>query len=590
MKKLFTSVLALALGSSTFAQVQLQSHSVTPALVKVNVDVPGLNAYPLIGSDDVLPQSPGYIFGGSADGAGLIKNLDGTYTYIVNHEDNFAVSRVNLDATFKPFRGNYLLTSKAGMWRLCSATLATPEENGFGPKFLTSGESGAESMTHALNINDGTHATFDSATLAKGLGRWSAENAFPLHKDAYVGKTVIVIGEDDSGVNGGQLLMYVANAVGELNNGKLYVLRRKDLNKKERDMVSGTAYPVELIEFPENYKSMTGKKLDELTDTMKAIKFGRVEDIDAGKGSVENHKNVYFTVTGQDYAGVNADKSRTKFGRVYRLTLNPVNPLEGTLTCIMDGDDTSPSNPARAFYDVDNICVTKDYVYVQEDPNGYTLSAEESAHNHDARIYQYDIETGAIKILLELDHHRSAPDSAKYNQKLNSASGEYEYARSKTGSWEFGSMIDISDVIGQPDVFMIAVQPHTWVGKKYRGVDTIVNGGANTRKNEDQASQIIVVTGVPREKKGTSISEKNTKANIQVYPNPSNGQFSISVVLKEAAVLEVLNAIGQVVYSDKVQGSGFMQKELNLSHLAKGNYVLRVREQNNTNQQVVTIH
>ena len=48
-----------------------------------------------------------------------------------------------------------------------------------------------------------------------------------------------MIGDDDSGAEGGQLAMYVSNTVGDLDNGNLYVLARTDNNTRERDMVVG---------------------------------------------------------------------------------------------------------------------------------------------------------------------------------------------------------------------------------------------------------------------------------------------------------------------------------------------------------------
>ena len=114
------------------------------------------------------------MFGGSADGSGLMKQGD-VYHLVVNHEDNFAVSRITLDKTFKPVKGEYILNSDGGQWRLCSATLATPEEHGFGPVYLTCGESGEESKTNLLDPLD---IPANAAKLRdnNGLGRWSAEN------------------------------------------------------------------------------------------------------------------------------------------------------------------------------------------------------------------------------------------------------------------------------------------------------------------------------------------------------------------------------------------------------------------------------
>ena len=67
----------------TIAPVALKNQSVTPALLKSLV--PGVEIYSLVSSDDVLPGSPNYRFGGSADGAGFIKNTDGSFTALVNH-------------------------------------------------------------------------------------------------------------------------------------------------------------------------------------------------------------------------------------------------------------------------------------------------------------------------------------------------------------------------------------------------------------------------------------------------------------------------------------------------------------------------
>jgi hypothetical protein len=42
-------------------------------------------------------------------------------------------------------------------------------------------------------------------------------------------------------------------------------------------------------------------------------------------------REIYFNVTGQNTTGNNADASRTKYGRVYKLNLDANNPLVGTL-------------------------------------------------------------------------------------------------------------------------------------------------------------------------------------------------------------------------------------------------------------------
>jgi hypothetical protein len=403
----------------------------------------------------------------------MLKNTDGTYTFLVNHEDNFAVSRITLDKTFKPTKGEYILNSDGGTWRLCGATLATPEIHGFGPLYLTCGESGQESRTHGLD----PYADAGSSSVSRelpALGRLSAENALPLKASAFAGKTVIVIGDDDSGTYGGQLFMYVANTVGDLTNGSLYMMKRNDENQREMDMVTDQSYGVSFVKI-ENHTTLTGAQINESVNTLKAIKFGRVEDLDYRKGGNSADREIYFNVTGQNTTGNNADASRTKYGRVYQLNLDATDPLKGTLKLVLNGDDRS--GIAGKFQNPDNVCVTTNYVYVQEDANGY------GDETHDGYIYQYNIATKQLKVVLELDHRRTATDAAKYNVG----------GTSNFGDWEFGALIDVSDQLGTADTFLLSVQPHTWTGDKYKGVD-----GGNGRPNENQASQIVLIKGLAR--------------------------------------------------------------------------------------------
>lgn len=458
--------------------VTLQNQSVTPVLARLlpgatggRLSADGVKLYSLISSDDKLEGSPNFVFGGSADGSGLIQAPDGTYALLVNHEDNFAVSRIVLDKSFKPVKGEYALNSDGGVWRLCSATLATPVEHGFGPVYLTCGESGEESRTHALKIDaDPQQASISREVPA--LGRWSAENAVPLPKTAYPGKTAILIGDDDSGVNGGQVALYLSNSVGDLENGSLYMMKRTDGNQKEMDLKTGSSYDVEFVKI-ENHKALTGRQINEKVNELKALKFGRVEDVDYRKDGAG--REVYFNVTGQNNTGVNADYSRSKYGRVYRLKMDPSDPLKGTMELLLDGDDRQ--GIAKEFQNVDNILVTKNYLYTQEDPNGY------GDETHDSYIYQYNLVTGEFKKVIEVDQRRTAPDAAKYNVG----------GTSKFGDWEYGSMLDVSDVTGRPNTFMLAIQAHTWRGDQYKGVD-----GGSLRRNENQASQLIMIEGLPR--------------------------------------------------------------------------------------------
>ena len=314
-----------------------------------------------------------------------------------------------------------------------------------------------------------------------GLGRWNAENAVPLPKTAYPGKTAIIIGDDDSGTGGGQVALYLSNTVGDLENGSVYALKRTDNNQREMDIKIGTTYPVEFALIP-NHKTLTGAQINTQVDALKGIKFARVEDVDYRKGSSAGAaREVYFNATGQATTAANADYSRSKYGRVYRLVMDAADPLKGTLEVIMDGDDRT--GPAKTFQNVDNICVTDNYVHTQEDANSY------GDETHDAYIYQYNIATKAMKVAMMLDHRRMDTDKEKYNQNQTATA----YANSTFGSWEYGAMIDVSETIGVPNTFIISLQPHTWRADKFKGVD-----GGTLHPTENQGSQMILVKGLPR--------------------------------------------------------------------------------------------
>jgi len=459
-----------ALAPGLAKKLDLKNFSVTPPLIKKLAGFENLQVYSMISSDD---DFPGYRFAGSADGSGLVKDpaSDG-YIMLVNNEDNYSVSKLFLDKNLKPLRGEYALNSDGGTWRLCSGSMATPQEHGFGPLYLSAGESNVEAMTHA--IDPFAASSPNNAKGLMGLGRWSAENAVPLSKFAYPGKTLVVIGEDASDASGGQLVLYKSDATGDLENGSEYMLRRKDGVQRETDMQVGQAYAVEFVKI-ENHKALTGSQIQALVDPLRVIKFGRVEDVDYRKGTKEANREIYFNVTGQEPEGYNADRSRTVWGRVYKLVLNPNNPLEGTLTCLLDGDDKN--GPAKDFQNPDNIMVTENFAYIQEDSNTY------GTETHDAYVYQYNLATGELKKVFELDHRRNAPDAVKYNGATPSAKG----------SWEYGSLVDISDVVHVPNTFTLCIQPHSWKDNKFAGVD-----GGSKRASEKQGSQVVIIRDLPR--------------------------------------------------------------------------------------------
>lgn len=446
-------------------KVELKNRSNTEALGEIMSGFSNVKTYTLISSTDTLAATPGFIFGGTPDGSGLLKNPDGSgYVMINNHENLWSVSRLYLDNKFNPVRGEYLVNSDGGMFRLCSGTLATPEEHGFAkPTFLSTGESNINAMTHAIDPL-GSADPASQSRIKPALGKFSGENAVPLRKDAYSGKTVVILGEDDPN---GQVYLYVSDAPGDLDNGKLYSLRRKDKNAVETDMVKGRTYDVEFAEIP-NAKNLTGPEIESVNKNLKAVQFGRVEDLDYRKGGGAASRSIFFSAT-----GVPNQPEKTTWGRVYNLKLDAGSPFSGQLTIIADGAD----NPGSDLVNPDNICATENYVYIQEDGSNYYSEAK-----HDSYIWQYDIAAGTKKPFMTMRNR--ALSGTRFNPAKDV----------RLGTWEYGAMVDVSDIVGIPGTFTLNLQPHTWVEE-----NRFINPSKATAVQPYKAGgQIVVLANVPR--------------------------------------------------------------------------------------------
>lgn len=458
--------------------IQLTAKSVTPSLAYMMTGFEQVKLLPLISSADVLTQSPSFVYGAQPDGAGLIKDpaSDG-YILLTNHEIIQSVSRVYLDNTFTPIKGEYILDAVGGMTRLCSATMATPEEHGFGPIFLTAGESGEESMVHGISPLAAVADKQKKDRVLPALGKASMENAVPLPKNAYPGKTLVLMGEDQSyaasHASAGQLILYKSDVVGDLQNGKLYALKRTNNDYTETKMSKGNSYDVVFEEIP-NAKTKTGAEINTAVMGINAIRFCRVEDIDYRKGSAANNREIYFTATGQSGDGVNPVAGFTMWGRIYKLVLDANNPLSGKLELVAEGD----SNPGNDLINPDNLCVTENFVYIQEDGDSYYTAAA-----HDSYIWQFNIGTKQYKPFLNMNHDRS---NAAWNAIYNTV------GQTKKGSWEYGAMLDVSETIGVPNSFIVNVHPHTWQNDKFKNAD-----GSGTTTNKE-GGQTILLTNVPR--------------------------------------------------------------------------------------------
>ncbi|MTI20548.1 phosphatase [Fulvivirga sp. RKSG066] len=420
--------------------------SITPSsLLSLRSDFSDIEVKVILSSEDTIPGASNFIYGSMADGAGLLAENDGSFTLINNIEADYAIARIRLNSDMQPVHGDYILNAEATAFTAqCSGTLITPEEHGFGPLYLSGGEWGGASKGVFATYPYRSSTNANSAWMLPALGQWSTENAVPIGKDAYSDKTVIFIGDDhsDNSVPSGQLGMYVGDR-GDLFGGKMYGLKVTTAGVDfEMDMEEGTEYDAEWVELTEVDIDL----LDQEAKSKGVMGFSRLEDIDWRRGSAANQREVYFAVTGRDKPDLVGKGTRT--GRIYKVVLNDSDPsAPAKITCVLDGDKGISDSGAKAaaFHSPDNILVTENYAYIQEDPNG--IEDIKSAADHFAYLYQYNLSTGELKVVLECDQETAA--SLGYG--------------TTDRTWEITGMIDVTDVVGSTEsTFLLITQNHGW--------------------------------------------------------------------------------------------------------------------------------
>jgi PKD repeat protein/pimeloyl-ACP methyl ester carboxylesterase len=77
----------------------------------------------------------------------------------------------------------------------------------------------------------------------------------------------------------------------------------------------------------------------------------------------------------------------------------------------------------------------------------------------------------------------------------------------------------------------------------------------------------------------TGINEVDNSFKVRILPNPTNGKFTLqlSEVLNTEGVIEVVNSIGEIVYSEKTPTLMDTKYDLSLSNFANGIYFLKIR-------------
>jgi hypothetical protein len=384
---------------------------------------------------------------GIPDGLGAFDNGDQTFTLLMNHELGNTVGIERAHGAKGSFiskwtieKGDLVVKSVEDLiqnvyvWngagyvpaivaqktfsRFCSADL--PALSAFydaasglgynGRIFMNGEESGTEGRAFAHLMDGNTYEL-------PHLGKFAWENSVA---NPATGIKTVIAGTDDG--TGGQVYFYVGTKTNSANpveaagltHGNLFGIKVDGLSAETNSTVLNGPVAFTAYNFGD-VSAMTGAQL-EAASQGNTTSFQRPED---GAWDPSNPNDFYFVTTA----------SFTGTSRLWRAHfIDPANPAAGgRIEMLLNGSEGQKM--------MDNITITKDgRVLIQEDPGNQA---------HIAKIWQYDIATGALKLVAQHDPDRFAPGAANFLTQDEESSG----------------IIDVSDILGT-NWFLLVVQGH----------------------------------------------------------------------------------------------------------------------------------
>ena len=407
---------------------------------------------------------------------------------------NALLSKLTLNRkTAGTLAGSYAIPSSANYQRFCSNFFVARKQGFERPLVLTNEEArdwvnrtGAAwpATPFAPEAEQaGVVVAYDVATGAYrsiyGLGRYNHENAVALPKYKH---PVILSGDDTFDAPASQLYLYGAKSGDDVWNdrGTLYAFVSDNPAANDYgDLTAASSVSGHFIGVPRMIA--TGKKADGSevrasdfgfpappagvpngpqwvleywsNNVANAFQFIRVEDIAYDR----HHPNVvYMADTGEPRALPDAATGKLRRGpsgttgpypngRIFRLVLDKKNPLEVESLSILPGTDFDAGgyNNVNVAHQPDNLETTKNALLITEDPGSHNQYAPPAGPGKTAaRVWRYDLRTGALDVVLRVDH-----SSDPTGQRL--------------GNWESSGIVDASKALGR-DMFLIDVQAHGW--------------------------------------------------------------------------------------------------------------------------------
>ena len=399
-------LLTLVLGSSLTATAQEEPAPVKSYMVATH---PDWEVTPLLSVGDTVPlatdRSKQFQMLGIPDGLGRTGVRNGKFTLWMNHELRYDVltehiigapnNRGSLVSEFKISTAGEILSGRRAyvssfleneyigpaaqednetpaFGRFCSMTVVG-KSHGFDRRIVfTNEETDTPDVQDTFDpLGGSTVAIFGRAAYAlPDFGHHAKENTVFMKGTG--DRTVALSLEDGPVTPDSQLYMYVGTKKPKslspltrngLDNGTLYVFAPVDPatpTENEFGVTQGTLEGT-WVEVP-NAGAMTDVELEEASDALGAFGFIRIEDGDFSK----THPGDFFFVT------TGAPNTGNRLGRVYRLEMDPADPLAGAdLDLVIDGA-TVVEGGQDTVLSGDNLVVTEDHLTIQEGGTGAT--------------------------------------------------------------------------------------------------------------------------------------------------------------------------------------------------------------------------
>jgi len=324
-----------------------------------------------------------------------------------------------------------------GFTRFCSGSLEY-KDAGFDRPIYFAGEEGGGAATF-----DGTGglavAIFDNElhTLPK-FGRFPWENTLAQPKKGE--RTVLLGMEDGPTTPDNQLYMYIGTKDRKkgtspmrrngLDNGLMYAFVSDTPGMTTELTFTSGSIVGHWVQIP-NPETLSDVQLEVAADAIGAFGFIRTED---AAFHPTNPDIVYFVSTGSGPGN--------QLGRLYKMTLDPSNPVGNTTIELITNADVLAAGGVDTAISPDNVGLSADYLMINED--GTTPSrARMEVLGREASIWRFDIKNG-----------HTADRIAELNPPARDAVDV-----PTSGTWETTGIIPIKGF--KKDAWLVNVQAHS---------------------------------------------------------------------------------------------------------------------------------